>query len=262
MQTVKQGDTLITLMGSGGNIGAYKVCELEDSGELGLVVRASDGPGVVRVLSMEKSGEIGFEALSADEKVVALKSSKPALGMIMIFIDEAIEDWAGGGLGWYYPDNTRDWDAHANRWAGLVEEYGPPEYARLFQVYNSSLPVSGNPLKPASRSFPEEIPFHGIVPRPPSLDNFISYYNACKGGADKPHPREVMFNIDVSGSMTRYAIEPGIDEFEEWLNNGGTKTPDPLNPLPPIAWREHHDSTQFWLQSTCNWYESLRQEYS
>jgi hypothetical protein len=86
----------------------------------------------------------------------------------------------------------------------------------------------------------------------------IDCYNFCKGGANKPHPKKVLFNIDMSGSMTRSAITPGINQFETWLTNGGTDSPDPDHPLPPIAWVENPDYTQLWLRSICNWYEAYR----
>lgn len=58
--------------------------------------------------------------------------------------------------------------------------------------------------------------------------------------------------------MTRVDMAPGIDEFEAWLDNGGTNVPDPNNPLEPIKWREVHFANERWLNLTCEWYRDYR----
>jgi len=93
------------------------------------------------------------------------------------------------------------------------------------------------------------------VARNPSGQQMIDAYNNCKGGSDKPHPREVVICVDNSGSMTRSTMTPGIDEFETWLDNGGG-----IDGGNPVVWREVSFSNERWLNLTCDWYEEYRQQ--
>jgi len=168
-----------------------------------------------------------------------------APGMIFAFIDEASPV--------YFPSGHAAWDADVARWNGLVAANGPPDFAAVHKVAGqTSLDII-----PPDRTCPPEISCRTIS-RNPSAAELVTAYEDCRGDPALPHPREVLICIDVSGSMDRRTMQPGIDPFEQWLTDGGTFTPDPSAPLPPIPWREVSFGSERWLGLTCDRYEDCR----
>ena len=246
MSVVKQNDTLIAMQATDGSTIAYKLGTPTNDGELAIAAKTATVAIAMKVTSMTQQDEIGLPVKGCDNVTVAVKGGGTALGMIMVFIDEANSVYA--------PDGQVNWDADVVRWNALVDEYGPPEHAAVHKVDGQS-----DDIIPDGRSCPPEIQYRTIA-RNPSGQQMIDAYNNCKGGSEKPHPREVVICVDESGSMTRSTMTPGINEFETWLDNGGTSTPDPANPLELIVWREVSFSNERWLNLTCDWYEGYRQQ--
>ncbi len=246
MGVLKQNDTLIAMRATEGSTIAYKLGTPTNEGETAISAMTSDGVIAMKVTSMTQQDEIGLPAKGCNGVTIAVKGGGTALGMIMIFIDEANSVYA--------PNGQAAWDSDVTWWNDLVDEYGPPEHAAVHKVDGQNYDII-----PDGRSCPPEIQYRTIA-RNPSGQQMIDAYNNCKGGSDKPHPQEVVICVDSSGSMTRSTMTPGIDEFETWLDNGGTSTPDPANPLESIQWREVSFSNERWLNLTCDWYEDYRQQ--
>lgn len=246
MGVIKQNDTLIAMRSEDHQVIAYKLGTPTNEGETAIAAMTASGAIAMKVTSMTQQDEIGLPVKGCDGVTVAVKGGGTALGMIMVFIDEANSVYA--------PNGQAAWDDDVVWWNALVDEYGPPEHAAVHKVDGQSYDII-----PDGRSCPPEIQYSTIA-RNPSGQQMIDAYNNCKGGSDKPHPQEVVICVDNSGSMTRSTMTPGIDEFETWLNNGGTSTPDPANPLEPIQWREVSFSNERWLNLTCEWYEEYRQQ--
>jgi hypothetical protein len=169
--------------------------------------------------------------------------------MLLIFIDEAEPIY-------FNPSNPAfgqaNWDADLERWDALVAAKGPPDYAAVCRV-------AGNPnldIIPPDRIFPPEISLLA-VDRNPSAADMVALHEACRGDPGLPLPRRVLICIDDSGSMSRDTLLPGLEGFEQWLDNGGTFTPDPLVPLPPVPWREVLIN-EAWLSPACMLYEDYR----
>ena len=237
MVAIKQGSLIIPLMGAGGNVVAHEVGPPQNEDELIIPSVAADKTLTgLQVISMQKQDEVGLPGIACDGLAVAIKGGQPALGMIMVFIDEAQSI--------YYPDGQAAWDADVARWNQLINEYGPPEYAAVYKVSGQDLGII-----PEGRSCPDEIQYRSIS-RNPSLSEMITAYNNCKGGENLAHPQDVVLCVDVSGSMNRSSMTPGIDEFEQWLSNQD----------PPVAWSEQSFSSERWLSLVNDWYEQYRQQ--
>ena len=237
MVAIKADSFVIPLMGVNGNIVAHEVSAPKNEDELVIPAVATDKTLVgMRVVSMQKQDEVGLPGIACDNVAVAIKGGQPALGMIMVFIDEAQSI--------YYPDGQAAWDADVVRWNHLVAEYGPPEYAAVYKVSGQELGII-----PENRSCPDEIQYRTIS-RNPSLSEMITAYNNCKGGEDRAHPQDVVLCVDVSGSMTRSDMTPGIDLFEQWLSDQD----------PPVPWTEQSFGSERWLALIDDWYEQYRQQ--
>ena len=237
MVAIKEDFLVIPLMGAGGNIVAHQVSSPQNEDELIIPTAAVDQTLVgLKMISMQKQNEVGLPGIACDGLAVAIKGGQPALGMIMVFIDEAQSI--------YYPDGQAAWDADVARWNQLVAEYGPPEYAAVHKVSGQDLGII-----PENRSCPDEIQYRTIS-RNPSLSEMITAYNNCKGGAEHANPQDVVLCVDVSGSMNRSDMTPGIDEFEQWLNDQ-----DPL-----VPWSEQSFGSERWLSLINDWYEQYRQQ--
>ena len=237
MVAIKQDSLVIPLMGAGGNIVAHEVNSPQDENELVVPAVAADQTLTgLQVVSMQKQDEVGLPGVVSDGLAVAIKGGQPALGMIMVFIDEANTI--------YYPDGQAAWDADVARWNQLVNEYGPPEYAAVYKVSGQDLGII-----PEGRSCPDEIQYRTIS-RNPSLSEMITAYNNCKGGAEHANPQDVVLCVDVSGSMTRSDMTPGIDLFEQWLSDQN----------PPVPWTEQSFGSERWLALINDWYEQYRQQ--
>ena len=237
MVAIKQNSLVIPLMGVNGNVVAHEVNSPQNEDELVIPATAADQILTgLQVVSMQKQDEVGLPGIACDGLAAAIKGGQPALGMIMVFIDEAQSI--------YYPDGQAAWDADVARWNQLVAEYGPPEYAAVYKVSGQDLGII-----PEGRSCPDEIQYRSIS-RNPSLSEMITAYNNCKGGADRPHPQDVVLCVDVSGSMTRSDMTPGIDLFETWLSDQD----------PPVPWTEQSFGSEQWLALINDWYEQYRQQ--
>lgn len=247
---IKSGSTLVPLMGVDGSVVAYRLGSPSKSGMLTIAAMAADGVDVaLKVASMTKRDQSGPIAMAADSVVVPLKGGM-APGMILIFIDEAESVY----FSTYNPASGQaNWDADVVRWNNLVTANGPPDFAAVHKV-------AGHPsldIIPPDRTCPPEI-IYSTISRNPSATEMVTAYEDCKGDPTLPHPREVLICIDSSGSMTRSTLLPGITGFEQWLNDGGTFTPDPLAPLPRIPWREVSFGSERWLGLTCDLYNTYR----
>ena len=247
---IKSGSTVVPLMGIDGCVVAYRLGSPSKSGMLAIPGIAADGVDVaLKVASMTKRDQSGPIGLAVDGVIVPLKGGM-APGMILIFIDEADSVYFNR----YHPEQGQaNWDADVVRWNGLVAANGPPDFAAVHKV-------AGQPtldIIPPDRTCPPEINYRTIS-RNPTAAELVAAYEDCKGDPTLPHPREVIICIDSSGSMTRSTMTPGIDPFEQWLNDGGTFTPDPLAPLPRIPWREVRFGSERWLALTCDLYEDYR----
>jgi len=242
---IKAGSTLVPLMGVDGQIVAYRLGSPSKSGMLAVTGMAVDGVAVaLKVASMTKRDQSGPVAMAVDSVIVPLKGGM-APGMILVFIDEAESI--------YYPSGHANWDVDVVRWNSLVTANGPPDFSAVHKVAGQgSLDII-----PPTRTCPPEINYRTIS-RNPSATEMAAAYEDCKGDPTLPHPREVLICIDQSGSMTRSTLLPGITGFEQWLNDGGTFTPDPAAPLPRIPWREVSFGTERWLALTCDLYTTYR----
>lgn len=247
---IKSGSTVVPLMGVDGRVVAYRLGSPSKSGMLAIPGMAADGVDVaLKVASMTKRDQSGPIAMTVDGEVVPLKGGM-APGMILIFIDEASSVYFNR----YNPEyGQANWDADVVRWNSLVAANGPPDFAAVHKVAGQAT----LDIIPPDRTCPPEINYRTIV-RNPAVADLVAAYEDCKGDPTIPHPREVLICIDSSGSMTRSTMTPGIDPFEQWLNDGGTFTPDPLAPLPRIPWREVRFGSERWLDLTGDLYEDYR----
>lgn len=232
---IDASDLVMPMVTSEGKIVAYKVLSPGKAEDLMIPMVASGAPVGMRMVSMTKEDDLGLPGISVEGKVVALKSIDP-LGMLLIFIDESSP----------YTEDPATWVADVIRWNTLVEEYGPPE-AIVCNV------PGGAPGDVMGGAPPEDLIVQGVS-RSPSLQEFIDIYNDAKGGENRSDPEEVVLLVDNSGSMTRSTIEPGITQFEEWLDDpdehGGEAVPR----------RYVSFSDERWLSWTADWYEEYRQE--
>lgn len=247
---IKSGSTLVPLMGVDGSVVAYRLGSPSKSGMLTIAAMAADGVDVaLKVASMTKRDQSGPIAMAVDSVVVPLKGGM-APGMILIFIDEAESVY----FSTYNPASGQaNWDADVVRWNNLVTANGPPDFAAVHKV-------AGHPsldIIPPDRTCPPEINY-STISRNPTATEMVTAYEDCKADPTLPHPREVLICIDSSGSMTRSTLLPGITGFEQWLNDGGTFTPDPAAPLPRIPWREVSFGSERWLGLTCDLYNTYR----
>lgn len=127
--------------------------------------------------------------------------------VLMCFTDEATPYTIGGGTATYDADladyRTVTWPV---RKAGCL-------------VPTTSAASAEELVLPADRSAPAEISVQKTA-RSPSEAELTSEFDRIRTGVV---PQNLIISIDVSGSMTRSTIEPGIDDFESWL---ATNHPD------------------------------------
>lgn len=164
--------------------------------------------------------------------------------MCMVFIDESTPYCSSPA--------TQYWEPDVARWNELIGTYGDPKWGvAACEVADGSSWREG--IIPDGHGPPDGIAYQAVG-RPPSLAEFIAAYQATYlGGDTRPFPPMLTLLIDTSGSMTRSTLQPGIDQFEAWLENGGTSDPDPENPLEPIPWKEVRFGHERWLSMLCDY---------
>jgi hypothetical protein len=163
--------------------------------------------------------------------------------MCMVFIDESSPYCKSPATQYWLPDVAR--------WNDLIGAHGLPKWGvAACEVADDQWPGT---IIPPGYDVPDGIMYQAMD-RPPSLAEFVSAYQAAYVGGDlQPAPPMLTLLIDESGSMIRSTLEPGIDEFEVWLDNGGTSEPDPENPLEPIPWQEVLFEDERWLTMLCGY---------
>ncbi len=233
-------DILIPIMADDGNVIGYKVGSPKKQGELIIPCIASGDIVGLKVASMKKQDDVGFEGIAIDGVTVAIKGMEYGLGMVLVFIDESSSI--------YYPNGQSNWDADVERFDTLVDEFGPPESAMVCHVYQPDFDIV-----PTGRTPPEKIQYRNVS-RSPSLAEFIDIYNECKGGANAPEPSDVTLMVDNSGSMTRSTIEPGISQFENWLDDPAQHNGK------AIPHRYLSYTNERWLDWINAWYETQNQQ--
>ena len=163
--------------------------------------------------------------------------------MCLVFIDES-SPYCSSPV-------TQYWQPDVARWNELIGAHGQPKWGVAACEVADSGWAGG--IIPSGYGPPDGITYQAMG-RPPSLAEFISDYQAAYLGVElRPFPPMLTLLIDASGSMTRSTLQPGIDEFEAWLDNGGTSAPDPANPLEPIPWKEVLFGHERWLSMLCDY---------
>jgi len=159
--------------------------------------------------------------------------------MIMVFIDESTP----------YSDGGADWITDLARWTNLIRKYGTPEWGVVMCDVDDDR-FHGEPAP----STPPNITIYRNFPRkPPTEFYFVDAYMAGYVGPAQVQAPSVKLLIDNSQSMVTDTLQYGLDEFKKWLDDGGTMTPDPLLPLPPILWEIVEFGHERWLDITCNY---------
>lgn len=128
---------------------------------------------------------------------------------LMCFIDEATPYTTGGG--------TATYDADLAAYQAIT---WPVRKAGCL-VPTTSASTAEELVLPADRSAPAEISVQKTV-RSPSQAELITEFDRIRQGVC---PENLIISIDVSGSMTRSTIEPGIDDFLTWMS---TNYPDTI----------------------------------
>jgi len=160
--------------------------------------------------------------------------------MIMVFIDESTP----------YKDGGADWITDLARWTNLIEKYGAPKWG----VVMCDVDDTGNHGEVAPSTPPNITIYRGFPRHPPTEFYFVDAYESGYVGPGGVPPLITLL-VDNSGSMETRTLQDGLDLFKTWLNNGGTMTPDPENPLPPILWQLVGFDSERWLSHVCNYIE-------
>ena len=127
--------------------------------------------------------------------------------VLMCFTDEATPYTTGGG--------TATYDADLAAYRAVI--WSVRKAGCL--VPTTSGASAEELVLPADRSTPAEISLEKVA-RSPSQAELTSEFDRIRAGVT---PQNLIISIDVSGSMTRSTIEPGIDDFEAWV---ATQYPD------------------------------------
>src|SRR5690554_5179475 len=97
MGILKQNDTLIAMRSEDHQVIAYKLGIPTNEGETAIAAMTASGVIAMKVTSMTQQDEIGLPVKGCDGVTVAVKGGGTALGMIMVFIDEANSVYAPDG---------------------------------------------------------------------------------------------------------------------------------------------------------------------
>ena len=86
----------------------------------------------------------------------------------------------------------------------------------------------------------------GFSAFPIDLDQFIARFIYPTAITEKidPTPKHVTFYIQSAGEMVRTDLEPGIDDFQDWLDSRS------------IPWTEETSASCRWLQWLCDFIET------
>jgi hypothetical protein len=149
---------------------------------------------------------------------------------VMVFIDETS---VYGSADFEYAE--AQYEYAVNQWNAKVERFGPPRFGCvLCQLPRIILDVEVySRMVPPGYSIPEYIN-HEQVSRTMTYEEFQTAYENSYVGEEEYPPRVILL-IDDSGSMTRENLEPGIDEFEDWMDANG------------IDYKEQEFFTERWL---------------
>jgi len=155
--------------------------------------------------------------------------------MVLCFIDES------GDQPTSYNNHYNSWIYDLTRWKQTINRYGNPKYG--CGVYHVSqedgsyidisfsdeneLPVDGTAYFRGTRTWTGHLNV--------DLASILEIYNITKNsGWFGSNPERVIIVIDISGSMDRSNVGPGIDDFENWLDGEGI--PWAEKELPDEAW--------------------------
>jgi len=144
-----------------------------------------------------------------------------------------------------------NWMTDLAYWHSTIDQYGSPRHG-LALLDLEATPGFYQTDDIAPFGVPRGIELFNVT-RPPSASDIADIYEQVK---KEGTPELITLLVDASGSMTRATIASSLDAFEEWLDNGGTFTPDPGNPLTPLGWQEMEFSGEDWLRRIASYIRS------
>ena len=148
-------------------------------------------------------------------------SAQKLIPLMFMMFQQSNASYQDGGD----PTGQSTWAGDKETWNEAVSEWGFPEHGVAF------LDIDGDEDFPdTANADPQGTPY-GItsfdVANPPTLDQIVEAHNQVKGSV----PSVVVIIVNT----TRTLCEPGIDDFEDYLDNLG------------IPWSEVPSSMDQWL---------------
>lgn len=159
---------------------------------------------------------------------------------------EAIEDSSAENLNYYSSFWSKKIMKHFIVIGGLQTTPGAAGTTFHNSPFNG-IPIPNNADVATSRIRRWEMYIKGYGGQPdPTLDTFLSPYVYGYGqyGQD-PRPRHVKFNIHEDANVSRDDYNPGLDDFQDWLDAHETSWDETTTP----------DTDGRWLKWMCDFYD-------